>query len=533
MAINPNIALQARGIQLGDPLASYGRAQQIMANKMAMESNQRQTQSQNALRGLAQSGVDFATQEGGQQYIAAGGNVDELRKYQELATSREKNKREQFQFRSAATSTAILGALGDPSDEGIRRATSVLRDVFAPEQVEAINQNLTALPIEQRAAAIRQLASTDKDAREAMAFTAPKLEKQTDGQRNWLVDTNPYSATFEDKFSEAQILASPDALLRAASEKVNQALRSREIGQREREVNYVTTDAGVVPMPKFTGGGAAPAAGGGFGARIDAAVSQIAPGARVSGGARTAARNAQVGGVPNSLHLSDNARDLQPPPGVSINAFAQTLKTKMPGYDVINEGDHVHVEPKPATLRMGVPIPGTGKAPKSGEAKVSEQQAAYNTGRILNAATQIKSALSRSPDAEAPGVLEAGMASIPLIGSGAANLVRSEDRQIVAAAQEDIIDALLYLATGAAYNKEQRAGQIASYMPGYTDKSGTVAAKRERLSGLIRSAKVRSGASWTPEMDTAAQALFGGAPAKAVAPAKTSNGWGNATVVGK
>ena len=125
------------------------------------------------------------------------------------------------------------------------------------------------------------------------------------------------------------------------------------------------------------------------------------------------------------------------------------------------------------------------------------------------------------------------MASIPLIGSGAANLVRSEDRQIVAAAQEDIIDALLYLATGAAYNKEQRAGQIASYMPGYTDKSGTVAAKRERLSGLIRSAKVRSGASWTPEMDTAAQALFGGAPAKAVAPAKTSNGWGNATVVGK
>lgn len=532
MAINPNIALQTKGVQLADPMAAYGRAQQIMANKMAMQQSQQKMETQNALRGLAQGGVDFSTDAGGRQYIAAGGDVDELRKYQELATSREKNKREQFQFRSTATSTAILGALADPSDAGVARATSVLREVLPSEQVDAINKNLLAMPVDQRPAAIRQIAATDKDAREAMAFTAPKLEKQTDGQKNWLVDTNPYSATFEDKFSEAQIMASPDTLLNIASNKVDQALRARELGMREREINYVTTDQGVVPLPKFTGGGAAPAAGGNFGAQIDAAVNQIAPGARVSGGARTPARNAQVGGAKNSLHLSDNARDLQPPRGTSMNAFAQTLKAKMPGYDVINEGDHVHVEPKPATLRMGQPIPGTAKKDSSGEAKVSEQQAAYNAGRILSAATQIKAALSRSPDAEAPGAIEAGIAALPLIG-GAANFVRSEDRQIVAAAQEDIVDALLYLATGAAYNKEQRAGQIASYMPGYTDKPGTVAAKRERLAGLIKSAKIRAGSAWTPEMDAAAKDLSGGAPAKAAAPAKTSNGWGNATVVGK
>ena len=32
MAINPNMARQTKGVQMADPMAAYGRAQQIMAN---------------------------------------------------------------------------------------------------------------------------------------------------------------------------------------------------------------------------------------------------------------------------------------------------------------------------------------------------------------------------------------------------------------------------------------------------------------------------------------------------------------------
>jgi hypothetical protein len=77
---------------------------------------------------------------------------------------------------------------------------------------------------------------------------------------------------------------------------------------------------------------------------------------------------------------------------------------------------------------------------------------------------------------------------------------------------------MLYLATGAAYNKEQLEGQMAAYVPAFTDKPEAVEAKRIRMLGLIQNAKVRAGNAWTPELDAASQVLFqpivsGGKPA--------------------
>jgi len=61
---------------------------------------------------------------------------------------------------------------------------------------------------------------------------------------------------------------------------------------------------------------------------------------------RSAARNKAVGGKANSYHLSGRARDSVPPPGMSMNEYYRQLKAMNPGLDVINEGDHIHVEPK-------------------------------------------------------------------------------------------------------------------------------------------------------------------------------------------
>jgi hypothetical protein len=174
----------------------------------------------------------------------------------------------------------------------------------------------------------------------------------------------------------------------------------------------------------------------------------------------------------------------------------------------------------PATM-AGAPV----KGKSSKELAVSEQQASYNLGRILDAAKEINKAIKKDPSALKPGVGEAAAASVGL--SGTANVARNAQRQIVFGAQRDALDAMLYLATGAAYNKEQLEGQMAAYVPAFTDKPDAVEAKRTRMLGLIQNAKVRAGKAWTPEMDAASQVLFqpivsGGKPA---AVSGATGGW--------
>lgn len=70
------------------------------------------------------------------------------------------------------------------------------------------------------------------------------------------------------------------------------------------------------------------------------------PGETVTSTRRSPARNRAVGGVPNSYHLTGQARDSVPPPGMSMNEYHRRLKAANPHLDVINEGDHIHMEPR-------------------------------------------------------------------------------------------------------------------------------------------------------------------------------------------
>lgn len=75
-------------------------------------------------------------------------------------------------------------------------------------------------------------------------------------------------------------------------------------------------------------------------------------GERVTSTFRDTERNRRVGGVANSYHTRRDAqgnpmaRDSVPPPGVSMTAYAEQLRRLNPNMQVINEGDHVHMEPK-------------------------------------------------------------------------------------------------------------------------------------------------------------------------------------------
>jgi len=75
-------------------------------------------------------------------------------------------------------------------------------------------------------------------------------------------------------------------------------------------------------------------------------------GERVTSTYRDPARNRAVGGVANSFHTRKDAqgrplaRDSVPPAGMSMDDYAAQLRRMNPNMDVINEGDHVHMEPK-------------------------------------------------------------------------------------------------------------------------------------------------------------------------------------------
>lgn len=70
------------------------------------------------------------------------------------------------------------------------------------------------------------------------------------------------------------------------------------------------------------------------------------PGDQETSGRRSAADNRRVDGVPNSFHLTGQASDRVPPPGMSMAAYAAELQRLNPNLEVINEGDHVHLEPR-------------------------------------------------------------------------------------------------------------------------------------------------------------------------------------------
>jgi hypothetical protein len=115
----------------------------------------------------------------------------------------------------------------------------------------------------------------------------------------------------------------------------------------------------------YAGGGMVAFAAGGApretdGQRQERLVLSAIPGTTVTSRQRSAAKNAQVGGNPNSFHMTDQARDFVPPPGMSLTEFGDRVKSILgSNHDVIYNSkghfDHVHTEP--SGKRSSFPTP--------------------------------------------------------------------------------------------------------------------------------------------------------------------------------
>lgn len=120
------------------------------------------------------------------------------------------------------------------------------------------------------------------------------------------------------------------------------------VDPRDRSVMYhapfapqiVKTAPGETATEVTPGAPAPPAMGEGAARGL---ISGMFPGARITSGQRTPEHNADVGGAPRSYHLSGQALDIAPIPGMTFEAFRDSLKAKgLPTTELLDEGDHWH-----------------------------------------------------------------------------------------------------------------------------------------------------------------------------------------------
>ena len=154
----------------------------------------------------------------------------------------------------------------------------------------------------------------------------------------------------------------------------------------------------------------------------------------------------------------------------------------------------------PTAMIEGTGAPGAGsRFPERPGAKASEDErrTAYQAQALAARQQGI------DPRYAGPGFMEAAARTVipGEAGEAVANFLSPAARQQARQSQEGIVDSLLYLATGAAYNKEQLTQARREFLPAYTDRPETVAAKRAKLAQLAESARNRAGRAWTRQQE--------------------------------
>jgi hypothetical protein len=378
------------------PTTDFGQIAQSRANALGImadiEKQRRAQEAQNAFMALARApGFDLNKPENLNQAFATGSPM--------AAQLAEAASRQQQQGTAAINARTSAGTLQQkqvedslkmfgsglsrlmntpaPSDDDIVTfAQDLIRMGGDPDTVSAQITPYLRLPPEQRSAAIRRDALAHPDTRQAIEFVTPKPVSHDRGNVIEVVDENPNSATFNTVLRTMPKGAAPQG-----SQIINTAEGIMAVNPGTAVAAPVTRGEGVPP--------ARTAAPGVFGAAIDQAVGAVVPGARVSSAGRSGAANAAAGGVPTSFHLTDNARDYDSFPNMTLAQGAAALRQALEpqGFQVIYGGpdhlDHVHVEPGP---RLASSAPGGAApimpyaAPKEltpdQQAKIAQQQQA-------------------------------------------------------------------------------------------------------------------------------------------------------------
>lgn len=130
----------------------------------------------------------------------------------------------------------------------------------------------------------------------------------------------------------------------------------------------------------------------------------------------------------------------------------------------------------------------------------SERTAGYLTTRLKNSLNQLQTAVGETPTAASPN-FRAELVKYVTKSDYLKNLANPEARQRVEAAELDILDAALTMATGAAYTREQLENTRSTYFPALGDKPATVRDKAVRLDQLLKDAAMTKAGRAAPTLD--------------------------------
>jgi hypothetical protein len=390
---NQAIALQARAPQ-GNFLAP---AIQQGAQLINMMSQQRAAERQAA---IAQQTMEIQRAAEGR---AARGEARQI-----VADDQERAK-----VRAGAIGNGLIGLLRDPSDNGLAQTIDTFKSLgMNPAEYEGVMGQLSKMPdANQRKVFALEFIAGSESARNALKYVAPNIKAEQVGDAKVFIDDNANSPTFGSELF--RITASPEPIKMSPQVVDSTLYNVNPVTGVASEATMGDARAGLVPQPRTitrtdTGvvspyaiqNAAAPAATEGLpgpravnaaiaaprpaaapapmvtarGPQIEQLVGQLNPGVVVTGRARTPERNAEVGGVPNSLHMSDNARDFRPAAGQSVDELFKNLSPlKAQGYDVVLEKNKniVHVETGPGMGRAA-PAARTPVAAPTGGQTVAE-----------------------------------------------------------------------------------------------------------------------------------------------------------------
>jgi hypothetical protein len=138
----------------------------------------------------------------------------------------------------------------------------------------------------------------------------------------------------------------------------------------------------------------------------------------------------------------------------------------------------------------------------------TERRAASLLDNVVRNANAVNEAITETPDAFQPTAAEAAVGFLPWGQQQVKAWEQNPQRKIVYNRMRQSIDALLTLATGAAYTQAQLDAQIGAYMPGFFDEDVVKADKIRALRDRIESEKLNAGRAWTSEQEARANDVF-------------------------
>jgi hypothetical protein len=250
MPINPNIAMSGRPIQLDNPLAQYAQFAQIQnaqkQNELAalqVDAAKRGAEEEIAVKNYFAENPDLASPESRNKLMGFGKtglSYSKLLSEQQTANlTREELQQKIYKQKRDFGTQALRDLSLNPSDENIIAfgQDAVIQKLMTPEESAAKTKQLLGMPVPERQA---YMAAQGAQSKELMSLFESKPVQRSDGQRNWLEESNPRLPSFGQVVrAPIQMQATPGEVLSATT-----ATRGQDITVRGQDIGATTARRG-------------------------------------------------------------------------------------------------------------------------------------------------------------------------------------------------------------------------------------------------------------------------------------------------